>query len=317
MLTEKSKIKKYGRLDKARFPFIYLCILFPVCQFVVFFVFININSILLAFKNFDGAFSFENIIQVFRGVADNKDPNGFAIRTALGHSVILWLWSKIVIYPVAVVSTYVLFKRVRWHYFFRVVFSVPSVIGAVIWTTVLRNVSGGAGPIVTLFTNMGINLPNNVLVNGFLKDSGTAFPTLIVFTVVALVGGDVVLTGAFSRVPGEIFESARIDGAGFWRECFQIAIPCVGPTISTILTFALCSFFVADCNVYLYTQGAGGFNTETMGFYFLKLQYDLSLANPKRYNYPAAVGVSVSLISVPVVLLGRRLLDKIFQPVEF
>lgn len=318
MKKEKVKNSIYGKLDRSRFLFIYLCILFPVCQFIVFFIFVNINSILLAFQTDDGAFTLNNFNLVLNALKGTYQPaaGAGAIGVALKHSVILWLWSKLLVYPISLVSTYILFKKIWGHYVFRVIFTLPSVIGATIWVSTLQLVSDYNGILVQICNGLGIPLTDNILSGGFIFNPDTAFPTMVIYTVIGVVGGDVVLTGAFSRVPAEIFESARIDGAGFWRECVQIAIPCVGSTISTILTFALCSFFVADCNAFLYTRGAAGnYNAETMGFYFLQLQ--VVAKETQTYTFPAAVGVSVSLITVPFVLFGRWLLDKIFPPTEF
>lgn len=312
------KKRIYSKLDRSRFPFIYLCILFPVCQFLVFFVFVNINSILLAFQTDDGAFTLNNFNYVWKAIEGTYQPaaGAGAIGTAIKHSVILWLWSKLLIYPVSLVSTYILFKKIKGHYAFRVIFTLPAVIGATIWISTLQGVADYNGILVKICTKLGIPLSNNILSSGFIFNPDTSFTTMVAFTVIGVVGGDVVLTGAFSRVPAEIFESARIDGAGFWRECVQIAIPCVGSTISTILTFALCSFFVADCNAFLFTRGAAGsYNAETMGFYFLQLQ--LVAKQTQTYTFPAAVGLVVSLITVPFVLFGRWALDKLFPPTEF
>ena len=319
-MTEKKVFKKhmYSKLDKSRFPFIYLCILFPVCQFLLFFVFVNINSIALAFQTDAGEFTLNNfklVLEALKGTFQQAAGAG-AIGTALKHSVILWMLTKLLIYPVSIVSTYILFKKIWGHYAFRVIFILPTVIGATIWVSTMQGVADYNGILVNIFTRLGIPLSDNILSGGFIFNPDTSFTTMVVFTVIGVVGGDVVLTGAFSRVPTEIFESARIDGAGFWRECVQIAVPCVGSTISTILTFALCSFFVADCNAFLYTRGAAGsYNAETMGFYFLQLQ--IVAKETQTYTFPAAVGLSVSLITVPFVLFGRWVLDKIFPPTEF
>ena len=309
---------KYSKRDKSRFLFCYLFVLFPVCQFAIFFIYINFNSILLAFQDSKGAFTMQNFFDVFKAIK-GVDNYGLSIGTSLKHSIVLWLWTKIIIFPISIVSTYVLFKRIRFHYFFRVVFAIPGVIGAVIWTSVLKYMVSYDGPVLMLMNSMGIEMSTLVQREGLLGAAETAFPTMVTFTVLSIVGGDVVLTGAFTRVPNEIFESARLDGAGFWTECVKIAIPCVGPTISTILTFALCSVFVADCNVYLYTNGSGEPDASTMGFYFLMLQYRVSTtaAGQQLYNYPAAVGVVVSAITLPFVFFGRWLLDKIFEPVDF
>ncbi len=318
MKTMKKKFM-YSKLDRTRFLFCYLCVLFPVLQFCVFYLYINFSSIALAFQDDLGNFSLKNFDLVWQALRGEFDPvpGVGSLGAAIKHSMTLWIWSRLFIFPVSIVSTYILFKKIPGHYTFRIIFMIPTIIGGTIWISTLQGVADYNGVIVKLCTSLGIELDPAVYNSGFIFNKATSFKTMIFFTVFGLVGGDVVLTGAFSRVPTEIFESARIDGAGFWRECVQIAIPCVGSTLTTILTFALCSFFVADCNAFLYTRGtAGNYDAETMGFYFLKLQQAVKEGS-SQYTYPAAVGMAISIITVPFVLFGRWALDKLFPPIEF
>lgn len=317
--SNKHSGKMYSGLEKKRFPYIYLCILLPLVQFIIFWGYVNIDSILLAFQNRKGEFVLDNFRKVFKAFS-GTDDYGFNVGTALRHSVTVWLFSEILVYPISVLSTYVLFKRVWGHYVFRTIFTLPGVIGAVIWVSVMRYMIDWDGPVVTLLTKIGIDLPSSVLHDGLLGEAdGTAFPTLVALNLIGVVGGSVVLTGAFSRIPTQLFESARIDGCGFWREFFNIALPCVGGTIATTQTFSLCSFFVADCNVYLYVRGAERPDVATMGFYFYYLQEQVASAGLGKaaYNYPAALGVTVSVMSIPIVYGGRWLLDKFLPAIEF
>ncbi|MAS33913.1 MAG: glycerol-3-phosphate ABC transporter permease [Anaerolineaceae bacterium] len=52
----------------------------------------------------------------------------------------------------------------------------------------------------------------------------------------------------FRSLSDEIFEAARVDGAGFFRQLWQIAIPISKPIVSTLLLLA----FVAHWNAYLW-----------------------------------------------------------------
>ena len=314
----KNKGKMYSGLEKKRCPYIYLCILLPVVQFIIFWGYVNIDSVLLAFQNRKGEFVLDNFVKVFNAFS-GTDDYGFNVGTALKHSVTLWFFSEIVVYPIAVVSTYVLFKKVWGHYVFRTIFTLPGIIGSVIWVSVMRYMVAWDGPVLSLFSSLGIEMSPLVLDEGLLGSASTAFDTLIALSLIGVVGGSVVLTGAFSRIPTQLFESARIDGCGFWREFFNVALPCVGGTIATTQTFALCSFFVADCNVYLYTLGTGEPDVATMGFYFYYLQNNVATAGLGKaaYNYPAALGITISLMSIPIVYGGRWLLDKYLPAIEF
>lgn len=319
---EKEKVvfnkNKYSKLDKSRFLFSYLCVLIPVAHLVVFYVYVNINTILLAFQRDQGGFTLDNFRMVFQALNGEFEPwMGLgSLGRAILNSITLWTWSEFIIFPVSLVSTYVLFRRIHGHYVYRVIFMIPSIIGGSIWISCLQKVADYNGIIVQIMKQIGVELDPITENAGLIFNPNTSFRTMIAFTVFGIVGGNAVLTGSMSRVPGEIFESARIDGAGFWRECVQVAIPCVAPTITTMLTFSLCSFFTKDCSAYLYTRGAAGnYNAETMGFYMFKLQE--AITQGFGYTYPSAVGMFVTVLTVPFVLFGRWLLEKFLPNVEY
>lgn len=321
------KIKKakhrYSTYEKKKFPFIFIMIAIPILQFLVFWLFVNLDSITLAFRdNVTGAFTLEHFSKLFTNMLNN--PDGYNILTMIGRSFLLWVITNVVALPIGLFCTYVMYRKVWGHYAYRVVFSLPLIVGSVIWVGLISALCrGGNGAIVTLLKNMGVSLDAKALKTGLFSSEATGFTTLIIiFLITNMVGGGVIATSAFGRVPKELFEAGELDGVGFCRAFFHIALPCAWPTISTLLTVALCSILVVDGNVWLYTNGTGGENQSmaTMGFYLYKLTVDISeqvsSASIPDYGYAAAVGIFISLVSVPIVLIGRKVLSKIVENVE-
>lgn len=313
------KTVKYSKWDKKHFRFCYLMLAFPVIQFAIFWAYVNASSIVMAFQDKAGNFTLDNFQTVWNAFK-SQDIFGISLSAALGHSVTLWCINLFLCFPISIITTYVLFRRIPGHQIFRLCYIIPGLMGAVLWTTLVRYQLGYDGIFVSLATKLGIDLPALVVRNGFLGYEGTAFPTLCVLSFVFnIVGNNAVLTGAFARIPDELYEAADLDGAGFWRTCFVIAIPCVSSTIQTLLTFMFCSIFTADYNVYLYSGGTGHPNMETIGFQLFNLTYQLSqngTSGAYSYGYPAALGVVLTTITLPIVLTSRHLIQKYFPTVE-
>ena len=308
----------YSKFEKMDFPFIYLLIAFPVLQFIVFWIYVNASSIALSFQTSQGEWTLKNIEAVFKAF-DGIDTYGLNFGESLKHSITLWLVSHLICFPISIITTYVLQRQIWGHYVWRVCYIVPSLMGAIIWTTLVKYMVAFDGPIVELLIKAGVEFPEMTLRNGLLAAEETAFPTLVsVMVVMGLVGNNAVLTGAFSRIPDEIFESAKIDGAGFWRECFQIAIPCVWSTLVMMMTFSLCSVFTADSNVFLYSNGTGEPGMSTVGFHLYFITYRISMMGGGRatYGYPAALGLVLTCMTLPIVLIGRWALEKLQEAVE-
>ena len=60
----------------------------------------------------------------------------------------------------------------------------------------------------------------------------------------------------------------------------------------------------------------GEYGTSTIGWYITR--YTMAAANgTDNLNYPAAVGLIFTLIGTPLVLIVKRLLDKVSDAVEY
>lgn len=307
------KIKKnYSRLERRDFLFAYLIILIPVAQFLIFWVYVNASSIAFAFQDGMGEFTWMNFKTVRQGFTDDG-----ILWNSLVRSFTLWIVGEGIIFPITLITTYVLTRKIAGHYIFRVIYYIPSLMGTIIWTLLIKDMTTRSGPILELLDFLGVNLPTRAERQGLLRYKDTAFITLLtVRSIMGIVGNNAVLTGAYTRVPNELFESAELDGAGFFTQMFKIAIPCIWATVCTLLTFALCSIFTCDYNVWLFMGENGGYDTETIGFQIFNLTYQISKNGSTDYGYPAALGVVLTLFTLPVVLIGKWGLEKMSENVE-
>ncbi|MFI6296007.1 carbohydrate ABC transporter permease [Nonomuraea sp. NPDC050790] len=72
------------------------------------------------------------------------------------------------------------------------------------------------------------------------------------------------LLAGLVTVPGEVYEAAKVDGAGAWQRFWRVTVPCVRPAIMVALLFRTLDAFRIFDTVYIQTQGAVG--TETLSF---------------------------------------------------
>ena len=121
------------------------------------------------------------------------------------------------------------------------------------------------------------------------------------------------------KIPKEIFESCELEGCGLFRETFQIAVPCVWPTLSTLIIFSLCSILTADYSMYLYSDGSGKKGMVSIGFYFYRYQVAMSTAPDPQYlyGYVSAFGMLMTIITIPIVIVSKKILAKLQENVEF
>lgn len=312
----KSVFKGYSAFERKKFLFIYLLVAFPVIQMIVFWFYVNLSGLSLAFQDANGNLSLDSFKEVF-AVLGGKETFGYHIPSLLFKSVFIWISNHIVINLIGILSTFILTKHMIGHKFFRTCYMIPGLLGTVVFVSIMQDFYSVEG-LVRILENSGVRLDESVSWNGFLGTEKTAFPAIMIqMYVFGFAGGGLILSGAYMRIPQEIFESANLDGCGFFREAFSIAIPCVWPTLSTMLTFSLCSFFVADYSMYLYSSGSGDFGLNSIGFYNYILKVKISKGDTSLYSYTSAFGITIMCLTLPVVYLGRWILSKISDTVEF
>jgi hypothetical protein len=71
--------------------------------------------------------------------------------------------------------------------------------------------------------------------------------------------------------------------------------------------------------MYLYSNGSGANGLVSTGFYLYQFQVTISGTTDTNYlyGYVSAFGMFITLITIPTVLLGRWLLSKMNETVEY
>ena len=124
------------------------------------------------------------------------------------------LW---VIAPLVV--AYLLREHVARAGLWRAIYFLPAVMSPAIVGLVFRSLLSTKGPVDSFLDDIGwhaLSLP-------WLTDQNLVKPVIIVLVLWAGFGtGVLIFSAAFGAVPQEIFEAARLDGAGFWREFWDV-----------------------------------------------------------------------------------------------
>lgn len=317
--TKKSWLK-YSRTERKAFPFVFAILLIPIIHNLIFFVYVNFSSVSLAFQDTQGNWSLATMENVFNVLKTGVDSNGRNVWDSFSKSLIIFGLNNFIIFPISLFFAFMLTKHMVGSKVFRLVYHIPGIVGGVVFVMIMKSMYMAEGPVMTLLESMKMELPINALRDGLLAADETAFRTIVIqYFVLGIAGGDMIYAGAYSKIPDEIFESAHLDGCGFFREIFQIAIPCIWPTISTMRVLSLCTIFTADWNFYLYSGGTGDHGLVSGGFYLYRLQATIS-EYPNRvdlYHYLSGIGILLTAVTVPIVLIGKKIMAMIFDDVQF
>lgn len=279
--------------------FIVAMLAIPIIHFCVFWIYVNINSILMAFQLPTGEWSMETYKAVFRDFSGGSSSSTLLIAI---KNTLIYFTKDLVMMAFHILIAYFLYRRVFGYRAFQIIFYLPSIVSGVAIAAAFQNFIIPDGPLGILLSKMGVEeLPN------LLANSDYATPTIVFYTVWLGWGGQMLLLGgALARVPIEILESARLDGITTPREIVSMILPLIWPTVSTLLILQCTGIFSAGGPILLFTKG--GFKTATIGYWiFDKVAY----AGASAYNEVAAVGLLFTVVGVPVIMLIRWLIERI------
>lgn len=116
----------------------------------------------------------------------------------------------------------------------------------------------------------------------------------------------IIMLAAFQGIPGELFESAKIDGASNWKILFNISLPYVMKTFIIMIIFIGVSQINSFEIVYAMTKGGPGTTTSL-------LAYRLYMEATKNMNYGMASAITVVMFLVTAVygIAGLSLYRKV------
>jgi multiple sugar transport system permease protein len=90
----------------------------------------------------------------------------------------------------------------------------------------------------------------------WLGDPHWSMPTIILLAVWKNFGYNmVILLAALQAIPRELYESARIDGAGTWQELVHVTLPSLGPVLSLVSILTMAGYFQLFAEPYVMTEG--------------------------------------------------------------
>ena len=120
----------------------------------------------------------------------------------------------------------------------------------------------------------------------------------------------IIFSGALSRIPHDLWEQSKLDGVGFIRGMFSIALPLVWPTYSILLLLSTIGILGADGPILLFSGGMYG--TSTLGYWMFE-----NIVLNELYNYASALGLFMTLVSLPIFFIVRYIRKKLPDDVQY
>lgn len=196
---------------------------------------------------------------------------------------------------VPLLITFLLYEDTKAPGLWRSIYFFPSVLSPALVGILFRTLLATDGPLNESLRLVGLDY----LARDWLTSPHLVKPVIIVLVLWAGVGtGVVIFSAALSAVPVEIFEAAKIDGAGWWTRMWRIALPSIRDSIFLWMAFQVLALFLFMFGwIFVLTGGGPGLSSTTIDYLIYQEVF-------RSRFFPTAAAMSVLLILVLLVLLG-------------
>ena len=172
---------------------------------------------------------------------------------------------------------------------------MPGVLIGVVWAWILNPIFG---PVNRTLKTLGWMKPPT-----WLGDFTWALPTVGMIGAWAAYGFCyVVFLAGLKKIPADLYEAARLDGAGFWQEFRTVTMPGLRGEIAVVLSINLINALRAFDVIKTTTDGGPGDQTQVMALYMINSAFGANQA-----GYGTAIAVLLSIITLVGSMLILRL----------
>jgi raffinose/stachyose/melibiose transport system permease protein len=261
-----------------------------------------IRALGYSFDNWDGIgvaqwVGLHNYLEIF------ADP---IERGSLVNLGILLIFYSLIPTAVALVTVNLMRRsKIRGAGFFRVVFFLPqaivTVVVAIVWTWLAA--PSGPGTINEILHLVGLGSGTGT---PWLGSFSTALPA-VGFIAAWLDFGlcFVLLIPGIQRIPAELYDAARVDGAGLLTEFFRITVPMLRRDIGAAITITAVAALQSFTLIYQATNGGPGYATMVPGLLVYRDAFQLGAVGSA-----SALGIAMSLLIFGLTFGIRALIER-------
>lgn len=217
-----------------------------------------------------------------------------------------WFTIKFTVFNVIIQNVFALLfavildTGVRAKKIYRTILFVPCLISAVVTGFIWLRMYSNILPAMMEWLHLNFNVK-------LFGDQSTVLSGLLIANNWQWIGyWMLIYLAGLQSVPGDLYEAAKIDGAGWWQRFFNVTVPMLAPS------FTICIVGITTGSLKVYdlmvssTQGGPG-RASTSIIYMI---YETAI-NGRQYGYGSALSISLifALLLVAVIqvaVLKRR-----------
>ena len=256
-----------------------------------------INTVFVSFTDWDGMSDTFNLVGLKNYTKMLKDE---VFWKAVTNNIIFFFGTVFVQAFVGFILAVLLKKKLPGSNLFKAVYFMPIALATSITTAIFK--------IIMDPTNGSLNqllraIHLDGLAMSWLGDPKIALFSVIVVNIFQWMGFSMITYYAgLMSLPDDVYEAAKIDGAGFWRTTFSVTLPMVKGTTNVLIILGIVGSLKTFDLVKLLTAGGPGRTTTVLNTYLYEKAF-----NDFNAGGAASIGVAILIIAMIMSFLQIKL----------
>lgn len=248
------------------------------------------DTVVVSFTDWDGMTDVFHFVALKNYIKMFKDH---VFWTSVVNNLIFFVGTVFIQALLGFVLAVLLKKKLPGSNVFKAIYFMPIAMATSIITAIFRIIMDPTNGALNQFLR-AIHL-NGFAVN-WLGDPKIALVSVIIVNIFQWMGFSMITYYAgLMSLPDDVYEAAKIDGAGFWRTTFSVTLPMLKGTTNVLIILGIVGSLKTFDIVKLLTGGGPGRSTTVMNTYLYEKAF-------KDFNAGGAASIGVAILIIAMVM---------------
>ena len=249
-----------------------------------------IDTVVVSFTDWDGMTDVFHFVALKNYIKMFKDH---VFWTSVVNNLIFFVGTVFIQALLGFVLAVLLKKKLPGSNVFKAIYFMPIAMATSIITAIFRIIMDPTNGALNQFLR-AIHL-NGFAVN-WLGDPKIALVSVIIVNIFQWMGFSMITYYAgLMSLPDDVYEAAKIDGAGFWRTTFSVTLPMLKGTTNVLIILGIVGSLKTFDIVKLLTGAGPGRSTTVMNTYLYEKAF-------KDFNAGGAASIGVAILIIAMVM---------------
>lgn len=249
-----------------------------------------IRTVMISFTDWNGMTDTMNFVGLKNYAKLVKDKTFW---TAVVNNIIFFFGTVFVQAAVGFLLAVLLKKKLPGSNVFKAVYFMPIAMATSITTAIFKIIMDPTNGSLNNFLR-AIHL--DMFAVSWLGDKRYALLSVIIVNIFQWMGFSMITYYAgLMALPDDVYEAAKIDGAGFWRTTVSVTFPMLKGTTNVLLILGIVGSLKTFDIVKLLTAGGPGRSTTVLNTYLYEKAF-------KDFNAGGAAAIGVAILIIAMIM---------------